>query len=102
MWPIVENYQGCWLWAGEINRNGYGTFRKWVNGRRKRIMAHRWIYEQMVGPIPSGAVLDHRCSVRRCCNPMHLEAVSVAVNTHRGRAPLFKKAYLYARDRGLV
>lgn len=76
----------CWLWQGEINRNGYG--RVWVNG--KRLMAHRVAYEAFHGAITPGLVLDHLCRNRRCCNPEHLEPVTVKVNTQRGDAVLFK------------
>jgi hypothetical protein len=82
---------GCWLWQGELNRNGYG--RVWVSGRR--LMVHRVVYALLVGEIPKGLVLDHKsdvCSHRNCCNPAHLEPVTVKVNTHRGRAVLFKRA----------
>ena len=76
----------CWLWQGELNRNGYG--RVWVQG--KRLMAHRVIYEAIIGPIPEGMVLDHLCRNRACCNPQHLEPVTVRENTHRGAAVLFQ------------
>lgn len=85
---IQLSYSGCWLWLGEINRNGYG--RVWVSG--KRLMAHRHLYERLVGPIPEGLVLDHLCRNRSCCNPAHMDPVTVRVNTLRGEAVLFKKA----------
>jgi HNH endonuclease len=76
---------GCWIWTGELNRNGYG--RMWINGRR--VMVHRHVYEALVGPIPDGAVLDHTCRNRACCAPHHLEPVTVRENTLRGSAVLF-------------
>ena len=76
----------CWVWYGELNRNGYG--RVWVQG--KRLMAHRVVYESTRGPIPDGMVLDHLCRNRRCCNPDHLEPVTVKENTLRGQAVLFR------------
>lgn len=84
----------CWLWMGRKNRNGYGRVR-WLG---QEPVAHRVIYELALGRIGDSMVLDHRCENRNCCNPQHCEPVTVAVNTHRGRAPLFKKAYLYAKD----
>ena len=44
----------CWIWQGELNRNGYGTPR--IKGRRK--MVHRIVYEALVDPIPPGLLLD--------------------------------------------
>lgn len=83
---IILGVAGCWLWQGELNRNGYG--RVWVNG--KRYMAHRLAYQMLIGEIGEGLVLDHLCRNRNCCNPLHLEPVTVKVNTHRGEAKLFK------------
>ena len=77
----------CWIWQGELNRNGYGTLR--IKGRRK--MVHRIVYEALVGPIPPGLLLDHTCRRRSCCNPKHLEPVTPLVNTLRGEAKLFEK-----------
>ena len=77
---------GCWIYMGELNRNGYGTVRK--AGKRK--MVHRLLFEHFVGPIPDAHVLDHGCRVRCCCNPYHMEPVTVRENTLRGVATLFK------------
>lgn len=76
---------GCWIWTGRLNRNGYG--RAAIGGREP--VAHRAIYEAVIGPIPIGHVLDHLCRNRPCVNPWHMEPVTVAVNTHRGTAVLF-------------
>jgi hypothetical protein len=34
------------------------------------------MYEYQVGEVPPGLDLDHRCRVRRCCNPDHVRPVS--------------------------
>lgn len=79
---------GCWHWAAAWDSgNGYGK----VSMDGKAMMAHRVVYEILVGPIPWGCVLDHKCRVRPCCNPAHLEPVSVGVNTYRGAAVLFAR-----------
>lgn len=87
------HYNGtpCWLWTGEINRNGYGTFRvRPAPGQRKRKMAHIEAYVIIKGEYDRGLLLDHLCRNRPCCNPDHLEPVTVKVNTLRGEAILFK------------
>ncbi len=71
---------GCWIWQGEITRNGYGR----VVHRGQRMLAHRAAYETFCGPIPDGLTIDHLCRVRPCINPSHLEAVTTRVNTLRG------------------
>lgn len=72
----------CWIWTGTISERGYGLWS--VNGVGRP--AHRMLYERMVGPIPDGLVLDHLCSVLRCVNPAHLEPVTAAINSQRGRS----------------
>lgn len=58
----------CWLWRGKPAANGYARF--WVKPRT--LYAHRFAYELIIGPIPEGLTLDHRCKVRHCVNPAHL------------------------------
>ncbi|AOH54463.1 hypothetical protein ABE28_008870 [Peribacillus muralis] len=43
----------------------------WVGGKKVRLL--RFIYEQMHGEIPEGHVIRHKCDVRPCINPEHLE-----------------------------
>lgn len=71
---------GCWLWTGALNSSGYGHFK--VGGRT--VVAHRWAYEQEVGPIPDGLTIDHLCRVRACVKVEHLEVVTNQLNTLRG------------------
>jgi hypothetical protein len=73
---------GCWLWAACRNSAGYGKFG--IDGRV--VLAHRFSYEQHVGPIPDGLQLDHLCRVRCCVNPAHLEPVTGSENVRRGKA----------------
>lgn len=78
----VDPKTGCWLWLLGKRGGGYGM--KWSKGRH--VMAHRFIYEKMKGPIPKGKVLDHLCRVPSCVNPSHLEPVSFSENIRRGRS----------------
>jgi hypothetical protein len=63
-----EPNTGCWLWTGYINPLGYGFIG--VDYRVK--LAHRYGYEQLVGPIPKGIYVCHRCDNPTCCNPAHM------------------------------
>jgi hypothetical protein len=75
---------GCWLWTKAIFHNGYGQFNTKKPGRTRRV--HRLMFEEMRGSIPAGYELDHKCRVRICCNPDHLEPVTREENLRRGRA----------------
>ncbi|OAA28239.1 HNH endonuclease [Frankia sp. EI5c] len=75
---------GCWVWTGTVNSDGYGTFH--VDGRR--VLAHRWVWEQAYGPIPDGFELDHvwsrGCRRRDCVRLSHLQLVTHRENCVRG------------------
>jgi len=70
----------CHIWAAGLDRNGYGQYS--TGGHTK--LAHRYAYEQMVGPIPD-LTLDHRPKYchRYCVFWEHLEPASVPENTVR-------------------
>lgn len=88
---------GCWLWTGSPGRWGYAQVR--MGGRAGgMVLVHRWAYENLVGPIPAGLELDHRCHTddptcaggpcrhRLCVNPEHLEPVTEQENARRSRS----------------
>ncbi len=72
----------CWIWQHKVDEDGYGRLRR--NG--KYLRAHRFFYEQHIGPIPGGFVVDHLCRIRNCVNPDHLEPVTNTENVARGWA----------------
>jgi hypothetical protein len=71
----------CWVATTSLKGDGYARI---TDARGVRILAHRWTYEQFVGPIPDGLQIDHLCRVRHCVNPDHLEPVTSRENTMRG------------------
>lgn len=69
-WSLVDTSAGpdaCWPWTGHL-RYGYGQIR--VGGGRQ-VAAHRWGYEQRVGPIPDGHGVLHKCDNPPCQNDRH-------------------------------
>lgn len=87
-----EPNSGCWLWIGAYNNYGYGCVCWSTNGRYRKYFAHRLSYEDAYGPIPVGMVVDHKCRVRGCVNPLHLEVVTIGENVRRGEAGINQRA----------
>ena len=75
---------GCWLWQGAISNNGYGTV--------GHSYVHRVSFLRFKGKITEGYQVHHKCRVRRCCNPDHLELATRAQNSQaRGSTKLTKE-----------
>lgn len=69
-WANVRKTDGCWLWVGRKDRNGYGVFTlKGVTW-----FAHRLAYVIEHGRIPDGLFVCHSCDTPLCVNPAHLYA----------------------------
>jgi hypothetical protein len=79
-WPKVDASGDCWEWTRSKNKGGYGQF----SFKGHSYLAHKYAYESLVGPVPPGLELDHRCRNHACCNPDHLEPVTRRVNIMRG------------------
>lgn len=76
---VTVQPDGCWTWNGHLTEKGYGQV--WWHGRTRRV--HRLTYELLVGAIPAGLELHHRCEVESCCNPAHLEPCTSLYNTNQ-------------------
>lgn len=88
-WSHVDkaHQTGCWPWKLSVNvRSGYGQVgaKGLPFPKAKRMaLAHRVAYVLGVGELIDGMEIDHRCNVRRCCNPHHLKQVTKTENMAR-------------------
>lgn len=69
-----EPNTGCHIWIGCVNKKGYGVLGMGsrTDQTRRLAYAHRVCYENLVGLIPDGMSVLHRCDVPCCVNPDHL------------------------------
>lgn len=78
----------CWLWCGNLSRDGYGTIS--LNGgvtrRVHRVSAHLFFGV----PLDDERLVLHTCDVRNCWNPDHLymgcHADNMRDRNERGRS----------------
>ncbi|NUP03550.1 MAG: HNH endonuclease [Nonomuraea sp.] len=74
----VNKTETCWLWTARVDDWGYGRHKS-THGP-STVLAYRWLWEVLNGPVPDGLELDHLCRVPACVRPDHLEAVTPKVN----------------------
>lgn len=84
-WSKVEKTTSCWIWKGTHFSKGYGAFSITLGKyRSKNVLAHRFSYALVRGPILNNLQIHHICNNTLCVNPAHLEAVSLKENVLRG------------------
>jgi len=91
----------CWLWRASVQSEGYGQIGWSDHGKSTMVLAHRVAWWLAHGPIPADQTVDHRCFVRRCCNPAHLRLltnVQNAANNSQARRTHCPHGHEYTPD----
>jgi hypothetical protein len=70
----------CWIWQRKVSGKGYGLVPLPTGGEQH---AHRWMFECEHGAVGDGIDVHHRCEVRACVRPSHMEAVEHSEHIRR-------------------
>jgi hypothetical protein len=84
-----QNENGCWIFTGRLDKDGYGRLNTRIDGKHVTKRAHQVVWEEIEKrPLPEGFTLDHSvaCIGKACCNYDHVELVTRAVNSQRSQA----------------
>lgn len=75
---LLPDDHGCWLWPGTVNPEGYGyvSCKPTAYGLPQSVQIHRYMYDILMHEIPYGYHVHHKCRVRHCWNPFHLQQVT--------------------------
>ena len=129
MWKDVKGYEGIYkisengevlslgrlrgavkgkdrLLKYDISNSGYYRVTLSKNDKRKRFSVHRLVYENFVGEIPEGLVINHIDENRFNNNYKNLEACTQKQNNHHSRDSLgyklFEEDIISIRERKLT
>ena len=84
---VLKSDDECWMWTGSTVTFGHGRASR---DGGANVLAHRFAYEQVYGPIPNGLCVLHACDTPGCVNPAHLhlgtQLDNIAECVARGRA----------------
>ena len=68
----ITDQELCWEWQGPLYLpDGYGHC-NFMKDKKRFCQSHRFAYADMIGPIPDGLLVCHKCDNPKCCNPFHL------------------------------
>lgn len=78
-WLNVKKSEGCWIWQGGKDRDGYGIFAGKLGDETFK-KAHRYSFALHKGQSLPGLSVCHSCDIPDCVNPSHLILGDTAYN----------------------
>ena len=96
---LEDGTEHCWLWQGAINKFGYGEHPNSSNTG----LAHRFAVQLFGRVIPPKLIVNHKCRIRSCVNPKHLNIMTQSENIKLvGREQSLNDPDLYEEQRPLT
>jgi len=94
---FVVTPTGCHEWTASRTPGGYGQIARRGEGGTRLLLAHRAQWQRLVGPIPNGLIVMHKCDNPPCINIEHLRLGTHQDNMddmwNKGRHPGTRRAY---------
>ena len=76
------NENDCWVWNHSTISGGYASFRVGTKAALEGVprfqMVHKWAYWLAYGD--TDLTIHHKCALKKCFNPDHLEPVTLSQN----------------------
>ncbi|MEU8003202.1 HNH endonuclease signature motif containing protein [Catellatospora sp. NPDC049111] len=89
----IDEATSCWIYQGAKDRDGYGLVNDRTHSTKTTRPAHRFFWLKWVGAVPEGMELHHKCRVRACVNPSHLQVVTHGENVALAKQHRVKKTH---------
>lgn len=80
---IIIAESGCWVWVESDSGGGRGGGYPRLKLDGATVAVHRLMWTNRNGLIPPRKQIDHKCRVRCCVNPDHVEMVTHKENMKR-------------------
>lgn len=71
----VSPITGCWVWGGTRNVTGYPVLDMHGHPRALDVLLYAWFVGYAAGEAETTHLPLHKCRVRACINPSHMELV---------------------------
>jgi hypothetical protein len=80
-WNRVKKTDTCWLFIPREGNKPKPYGHQSIGFQKKKWDVHRLSWTLLVGPIPEGKLVLHKCDVGNCVNPSHLYIGTAKENT---------------------